>query len=91
MAMTTPLTIPQQVCWPRLPLAVYREIAAHLAQVSGVEAMMLPQTATQFDYELSQVGGLQLSWPESLDSASQARVLAILEYYSQRYGAWRSP
>lgn len=90
--MNAPLqAIPQQIYWPKVPLAVYREIAAHLRQVDGVEAEILPQTASEFDYELSQAGGIQLSWPESLSEENQAKVLKILEYYRQRFGAWQSP
>jgi len=33
---------------PGLPLAVYREVAAHLQQVEGVETGLLPQTAQRF-------------------------------------------
>jgi hypothetical protein len=90
--MTNPIkAIPRQVCWPTVPLAVYREVAAHLRQVNGVEVELLPQIASQFDYELSQVGGLHLSWPEDLSSEAQAKVLKILEYYRQRFGEWRAP
>jgi hypothetical protein len=42
----------------RLPLAIYREVATHLAQIPGVTAICLPQTAPEFSYTLSQVGGL---------------------------------
>jgi len=38
---------------PGLPLAVYREVAAHLQQVEGVETGLLPQTAQRFDYTQS--------------------------------------
>ena len=34
----------------RLPLAVYREIVAHLRQIDGVKANLLKQTAKEFDY-----------------------------------------
>lgn len=88
--MTQIQIIPRQIYWPKMPLAVYREVAAHLRQV-GVEVELLPQTADYFDYELSQVGGLQISGSDELDTASQARVLEILQYYRQRFGEWRSP
>ena len=83
--------LPQQICWPTLPLAVYREVAAHLRQVDGVSAELLPQTTKVFDYGLSQVGGLQLAWSEDLPGDSRARVSEILEYYRQRYGDWQPP
>jgi hypothetical protein len=75
---------------PTLPLAVYREVAAHLRQVEGVEVELLPQTATSFDYLQSQVGGLQISYANPLASAQQQRLQQILDYYGQRFGAWHS-
>lgn len=72
--------------WPQLPLAVYREIAAHLRQVEGVAAGLVPQQSQQFDYKQSQVGGLWIEYAEQVDSASRQQVDRILAYYSQRYG-----
>jgi hypothetical protein len=74
-------------CWtiPTLPLAVYREVVAHLRQVSGANAGLLPQTATSFDYYRSQVGGLWIEVDPNADTASQQRLEAILAYYSDRY------
>jgi hypothetical protein len=71
-----------------LPLAVYREVAAHLRQVSGVEVDLLPQTSQQFDYRQSQVGGLEIRYAETADTAAQDRVEQILTYYGDRHGAW---
>lgn len=51
---------------PGLPLAVYREIAAHLRQVDGVETGLIPQSSSTFDYRESQVGGLWLQYPPTL-------------------------
>jgi hypothetical protein len=76
-----------QICFPRLPLAVYREIAAHLRQVEGVEADLLPQTSPQFDYNDSQVGGLKIQYPENADPTCRQRVEQILSYYKNRYGS----
>ncbi len=72
--------------WPKLPLAVYREIAAHLRQVDGVAAGLSPQQSQQFEYEQSQVGGLWIEYAEGVDSAARQQVDRILAYYSQRYG-----
>ena len=80
----------QQLASPQLPLAIYREIVAHLRQVEGVDAQLLPQKATDFDYLQSQVGGL---WIESdLDSNPQAQtqIDSILAYYAQKYAPWQS-
>ena len=71
-----------------LPLAVCREVAAHLEQVDGVEVTLLPQQASQFNYLLSQVDSLVIRHPEHLSAADRNRVEQILAYYSDRYGAW---
>lgn len=71
-----------------LPLAVYREIEAHLRQVDGVNAGLLPQTSQEFDYLMSQIGGIWISYQPNIDAAAQQRVEDILAYYSDRFGAW---
>lgn len=68
-----------------LPLAVYREIAAHLRQVEGVEVDLIPQSSPQFDYSQSQIGGLSLSWTLNASSKSRQRVKQILAYYKKCY------
>lgn len=75
-----------EVEFPGLPLAVYREIAAHLRQVSGVETGLIPQQSQDFDYNQSQVGSLWIEYSETATSAAQERVEQILAYYQQRYG-----
>ncbi|EGJ31751.1 MULTISPECIES: hypothetical protein [Moorena] len=77
-----------QISCPGLPLAVYREVAAHLRQVTGVDADLLPQTSQQFDYNQSQVGGLWIEYAETADKLETERVKQILSYYQNRYGAW---
>ena len=37
-----------QIQCPGLPLAVYREAAAHLRQVEGVETGLIPQQSQRF-------------------------------------------
>ncbi len=81
-----PCSESQQICFPQMSLAVYRELAAHLRQVEGVEVELLPQSSQVFDYQQSQVGGLRLLLPPS--STSSERVQQILAYYSQRHGAY---
>lgn len=71
----------------RLPLAVYREIVAHLRQVDGVSADLLPQTSKDFDYLQSQVGGLRVSYATQSDTESQ--INSILAYYENKYGKWQ--
>lgn len=75
-----------EVEFPGLPLAVYREIAAHLRQVSGVETGLTPQQSQDFDYNQSQVGSLWIEYSETTTSAAQERVAQILAYYQQKYG-----
>ncbi|MGA9381827.1 MAG: hypothetical protein WBV73_23955 [Phormidium sp.] len=75
-----------EVEFPRLPLAVYREIAAHLRQVSGVQAGLTPQLSQDFDYLQSQVGSLWIEYSETATSASHQRVEQILAFYQQKYG-----
>jgi hypothetical protein len=76
-----------EIRWARLPLAVYREIAAHLRQVEGVETGLSAQQSQQFDYDLSQVGSLWIQYAESVPPASRLWVDRILAYYCDRYGA----
>ncbi|MBG1267697.1 hypothetical protein [Nostoc sp. WHI] len=75
----------EKIEFPGLPLAVYREIAAHLRQVEGVEVDLIPQSSQQFDYNQSQIGGLRLSWTANSGSESRQRVNQILVYYQNRY------
>ncbi|WP_299490709.1 hypothetical protein [Acaryochloris sp. IP29b_bin.137] len=73
---------------PTLPLAVYREIAAHLQQVNQVETELLPQEAEHFDYSLSQIGWLRIRHPQDLSPTDQERIDQILAFYAQRFGDW---
>ncbi len=77
-----------RICCPGLPLAVYREVAAHLRQVKGVDAGLLPQTSQKFDYNQSQTGSLWIHYTDAADSVSREQVNQILTYYQNRYGTW---
>lgn len=77
-----------EIKFPRLPLAVYREIAAHLRQVEGVETGLYPATFKQFDYNQSQVGGLWIQYAPTAGLESRELVNQILAYYQERYGAF---
>ncbi|MBH8552542.1 hypothetical protein I8751_09160 [Nostocaceae cyanobacterium CENA357] len=68
-----------------LPLAIYREIVAHLRQVEGIKVGLIPQSSQQFDYNQSQVGGLWISWTQNSNSESRQRVQQILAHYQNRY------
>jgi hypothetical protein len=69
-----------------LPLAVYREIAAHLRQILGLEVGLIPQTSLEFDYNQSQISGLWISWTLTADEESRERCKQIVAYYQNRYG-----
>jgi hypothetical protein len=75
----------EKVEFTGLPLAVYREVAAHLRQVEGVEVELIPQSSPQFDYNQSQIAGLWISVSPDSGSMSQQRVEQILAYYRDRY------
>ena len=76
-----------EIQFPGLPLAVYREIAAHLRQVEGVETGLYPTQSEQFDYNQSQVGGLWIQYSQTAGEESREQVDQILAYYQDRYGA----
>ncbi len=78
-------TTKEEIEFPNLPLAVYREVAAHLRQVDGVKIDLIPQTSTEFDYNQSQIAGLWLEHDENLDEQSRILVEKILAYYRNRY------
>ncbi|MGQ4649832.1 hypothetical protein [Lyngbya aestuarii] len=78
-----------QIRYPGLPLAVYLEVAAHLQQVQGVEAVLIPSPQEQrFDYTQSQADGLWISYTGVTQSADRERIDQILTYYQNRYGVW---
>ncbi|MEM1308511.1 MAG: hypothetical protein AAF892_18055 [Cyanobacteria bacterium P01_D01_bin.71] len=75
---------------PQLPLAVYREVAAHLRQIDGVSTGLLPQTAKEFDYLQSQAGGLWIRYDAAAEERCHPQLEAILTYYGDRYGQWET-
>lgn len=90
MEPTIEKKIGEQITYPQLPLAVYREIAAHLRQIDGVNAVLIPyspedEQKQQFDYAQSQIKGLSIEYSDTLDQQSKKRKEEILDYYSQRY------
>ncbi|MBD2665927.1 hypothetical protein B6N60_02666 [Richelia sinica FACHB-800] len=80
------MEIQEKIEFVGLPLAVYREIAAHLRQVEGVKVDLIPQTSTHFDYYQSQVSGLTITWPPETDLTTRQYTKEILAYYRNRYG-----
>ncbi|WP_041431723.1 hypothetical protein [Synechococcus sp. PCC 6312] len=80
---STPLSCPQ------LPLAVYREVQAHLEQLPGVTVELLPPLPGPFDYLASQIGGIRIETPECLSAEDAQYLQDILDYYAQQFGAWQ--
>ena len=84
----------QTITCPQLPLAVYREVAAHLRQVTGVDADLImrsiePDPEAKFDYYQSQVAALKIVYGSEVTLADKQRVSEILDYYAQRYHPWQ--
>ena len=102
MQSITKNRVKERYTCPGLPLAVYREVAAHLRQVTGVNAELtvkplhsgLPDGSAKqrenFDYYASQIEALWLEYPQDLATESQQRVRAILDYYGKRYQPWET-
>ena len=83
----------QQLTCPNLPLGVYREVAAHLRQVQGVDASLILRSiehdeSEKFDYYQSQVAALEIKYTDQTDETAQEQVAAILDYYARRYKSW---
>lgn len=83
----------QQLTCPQLPLGVYREVAAHLRQVEGVDASLILRSidcdpTAEFDYDRSQVAALQIDYVRDLEEDSQQQISEILNYYARRYSPW---
>ena len=74
------------VQFSNLPLAVYREIAAHLCQVEEVETKLLQASTPEFNYNDSQVESLQIQLPAA-NEQSREQVEEILAYYQNIFGA----
>ena len=85
MAQIVNLPYQERVIFSRLPLAVYREIAAHLRQIPEVQAQLCPLETDRFDYSQSQVGYLQLQYPNSLSPSDRQQLDSILAFYGDRY------
>lgn len=75
--------------YPQLPLAIYREVAAHLQQIRGLKAELTPQTSTQFDYAQSQIESVRIEYPAELPDQEQQYLESILNYYARKYGNYQ--
>jgi hypothetical protein len=72
-----------------LPLAVYREVAAHLEQVQGVHTSLIWDADPKFDYSRSQIQGLTIQI-ETPEPTAEVRIQSILQHYSDRFGTWET-
>ena len=86
---TNLLTQKETITYPQLPLAVYREVSAHLQQIEGVKTVLIPQSSTQFDYAQSQIEAIQVEYLIELSSQEKQYLESILEYYAQKYGKYQ--
>ncbi len=75
-----------EIQFPGLPLAVYKELAAHLRQVEGVQTGLCLVESGKFDYDKSQVECLWLQYIQTTSPQNRERVEQILAYYRDRYG-----
>ncbi|ANV85601.1 hypothetical protein AWQ21_08345 [Picosynechococcus sp. PCC 7003] len=72
-----------------LPLAIYREVAAHLQQVPQVKVELELRRSPKFNYFHSQIGEMRLHYPADLPQGDRQQLEAILSFYAERYGAWQ--
>ncbi len=71
-----------------MPLAVYREVAAHLQQIEGITVTFLEPIDRVFSYTESQLGGLEITGADRLTDLDKIRVDRLLRYYADRYNSW---
>jgi hypothetical protein len=85
---------------PDLPLAMYCELAAHLSQVTGLEAVLIWQNSDRFNYEESQIAGLriQLNLDQALELNTSSGTISpplksidLISRILNHYGSWYIP
>jgi hypothetical protein len=69
----------------QLPLAVYRELAAHLNQVEAIDTELVWSNRQKFDYADSQIDSIWIKFAAPLSDRSYALVESILNHY----GSWQ--
>jgi hypothetical protein len=86
----SPMTLPAQftICNYQMPLAVYREVAAHLQQIEGIGVAFLEPIERKFSYLESQVGGLEIILPDRFSDRDRILLQRLLDYYADRYERW---
>lgn len=71
---------------PDIALAMYRELASHIEQIEEVSVELFAQESQEFSYLGSQIGGMCLTYPETLTTQTQHLIKNILNHY----GNWTS-
>jgi hypothetical protein len=83
-----PLTPKFTICNYQMPLAVYREVAAHLQQIAGITVAVLTPIDREFSYTESQLGGLEIIGADRLAHSDRLLLERLLDYYADRYNCW---
>jgi hypothetical protein len=78
------------ICNHQLPLAVYREVAAHLQQIDGISVKFLAPIEREFSDQGSQLGGLKIIGIENISDRDRHTFDRIMNYYAVRYDAGES-
>ncbi|MEM7555046.1 MAG: hypothetical protein AAF378_13265 [Cyanobacteria bacterium P01_A01_bin.84] len=79
------MSVREKIEITNLPLAVYRELTAHLRQVEGVEVSLIPQSDSHFDYSQSQISGVWIEYTLDFQESNRLIVKQILDFYRNRY------
>lgn len=75
---------------PELPLAMYKELAAHLSQLEGVSTELIWQDRQEFNYAASQIAGISVICSSQISERSQELAPLILNCYGT-YSANSAP
>jgi hypothetical protein len=70
---------------PQLPLAMYRELEAHLNQVEAIATALVWADHQEFNYADSQIDSIWISFAEIVSDRSYVLVESILNHY----GSWQ--
>jgi hypothetical protein len=84
-----PISSKVTICNYQMPLAVYREVAAHLQQIEGITVAFLTPIDREFSYTESQLGGLEIIGADRLADVDRLRLDRLLGYYADRYNPWK--
>jgi hypothetical protein len=71
-----------------MPLAVYREVAAHLHQIEGTIVAFLAPVDREFSYLDSQVGGLEITLTDRFSDRDRVLLDRLLDDDADLYARW---